>query len=573
MEWLALDSSGLRDAGKRPEAQSSAPGLLISLLMCLLVGACADANVAGPRAFVVAAGEGVGLSIDPASCRYVRPDWRRGYYGKPDGIGGDTNTVCGIVVGVSAPPTFGDSGAAWYYGIDPDSIYLGSGSWAGPYQGQNQTYITTNKPIKDVQVLWGFSPMAGSTITLYDALDSVLAVHTNGSASQPTRFPSNYPNFGDFHWEELATFSVRGVRRIKLSTNGSPTGGASILAQLFFKPDSQPRRILVDCTPASVTRASSTPVTCTASAAGGVLAITSWTFTATDPAIGSIARTSTSVSWSGMAVASGDVTVQGTVDGVSTPSDTGRFAVTARPGWTWSADKSTGDAAPGKFECNPARHYATGRFGWMHADSTCRNEGLMLWPDPIGTSSRRGYSVASVAAGPNAGLWYASSDGTGMHVRAQVLKDIRPDGSKYSVSSKDTVGARCKAAGVKGNQTVTVVNNTCMTDPSPVNFAALYDFAWRHERCHLALALNAFPNVADPRTFLEGIVRSDTTAFHSEAVYGTHGFAVANEAIGAATRIIDAPGSQSYWFWSRNATNSAWSLRIYSPNAMLAPGC
>jgi hypothetical protein len=67
-----------------------------------------------------------------------------------------------------------------------------------------------------------------------------------------------------------------------------------------------------------------------------------------------------------------------------------------------------------------------------------------------------------------------------MHVRAQVLRDIRPDGFTYPVGGSDTVGTRCSAVGVSGNQTITVVNNTCMNDPSSFNFAALYAFAWRH---------------------------------------------------------------------------------------------
>jgi hypothetical protein len=147
----------------------------------------------------------------------------------------------------------------------------------------------------------------------------------------------------------------------------------------------------------------------------------------------------------------------------------------------------------------------------------------MLWPNPMGNSSNMGYAIAQVPSGPNAGLWYATADRTGMHIRAQVLQDIRPDGFTYSAGGKDTMGTRCKAAGVHGNQTVTVVNNTCMTDPSPLNFAALYAFAWRHEQCHLLQKRNVFPTIADPRTRLETLVRSDTTAFHDAARFGTGG--------------------------------------------------
>lgn len=328
--------------------------------------------------------------------------------------------------------------------------------------------------------------------------------------------------------------------------------------------------INVACTPATIVRASATPVSCTATASTGTLAVTGWTFTAADAATGPVTSTQTTSPWYGMAVATGIVTVQGTIDGIAAPSDTGRIAVTPR-GWSWSADKSSGNATPGTFECNSNRHYATGNFGWMHADSTCANPGLMVWPDPT-SSSRRGWTFLKVPSGPNAGLWYMTSDHTGMHIRAQVLKDIRPDDFTYSVSGKDTVATRCKAARVNGNQTVTVVNNTCMTDPSAFNFAALYAFAWRHEQCHLTQALAVFPTIPDPRTALEAIVRPDTVSLNFEAINGPNGYYSANAAITQANT-IDTPNPNVYRLWSRNSSNSAWFLRSYQPNAILAPGC
>jgi hypothetical protein len=160
-----------------------------------------------------------------------------------------------------------------------------------------------------------------------------------------------------------------------------------------------------------------------------------------------------------------------------------------------------------------------------------------------------------------------------MHVRAQVLKDIRPDGYSYSVSGKDTVGTRCKAAGQNGNKTVTVVNNVCMTDPSAFNFATLYAFSWRHEQCHLLLMRNKFPTIADPRTKLETIVRKDTAAFHSEAWIGMDGFLDAGFALQQAKGTIDTTNSQTYTLWSRDTTNTKWHNRNYQPQGILATGC
>jgi hypothetical protein len=132
--------------------------------------------------------------------------------------------------------------------------------------------------------------------------------------------------------------------------------------------------------------------------------------------------------------------------------------------------------------------------------------------------------------------------------------------------------ARCKAVGVSGNRTVTVVNNTCMTDPSLLNFAALYAFAWRHERCHMYQQRNVFPTIPDPRIRLETIVRSDTNVFHTAAVYDLGGYNDANTGIVGANT-IDTPNPQTYTLWSRNASNTGWFYRSYQPNAILAPGC
>jgi hypothetical protein len=330
-------------------------------------------------------------------------------------------------------------------------------------------------------------------------------------------------------------------------------------------------RISVVCSPSSVTRASASPVTCTASSTSGTVAISGWRFDASDPATGSVSMSTSSLIWSGISVASGVVTVQGTVNGGPALSDSGFIVVTPRS-WNWSASKSTGNAAPGTFECNPARHYATGLFGWVYADSTCRQPGLMLWPDPTGTSSLRGFLKGKVVGGPNNGLWYVTSDNTGMHLRAQVLKDIRPDGSTYSVTGKDSVGVRCKAAGLGGNRTVTTVNNVCMADPSSFNFAAFYNFVWRHEQCHLTQALNVFPTIADPRTAVEAIVRQDTITLNSDALYGANGYFDANSAVNSANT-IDVPNPNIYSFWSRNQSNTAWGYRAVQLNGILAPGC
>lgn len=111
-----------------------------------------------------------------------------------------------------------------------------------------------------------------------------------------------------------------------------------------------------------------------------------------------------------------------------------------------------------------------------------------------------------------------------------------------------------------------------MNDPSSFSFAALYAFAWRHERCHLTQDLNDFPTIPDPRTALEKLVRPDTTSLNQAAIFGADGFLFANDSIVNANT-IDVPNPQSYTLWSRDASNTAWFLRTYHPNAILAQGC
>lgn len=333
--------------------------------------------------------------------------------------------------------------------------------------------------------------------------------------------------------------------------------------------------ISVACTPSSVVRASDAQVTCTAAAAGRTLAVTGWTFTATDTATGRVVRSTdtTSTQWSGVVVSPGTVTVQGTVDGVAASSDTGSIAVTARTtGWSWYAESTTGDATPGTWECNPLPHYSTAFFGWATADSTCANLGLFLWPNPIG--EQRGFVMTSVAGGgPNAGLYYVQQDTTRLRLRAQVLKDLRPDGALYTVSEGDTVSSACEAAGILSAATVASVNTNCMHYVGPFKFDSLYQFTWAHERCHLSLALQEFNNLPDGRARMEPLVRQDTAALNKAVVLDPNGLLDINQAVADSSGTIDQRNPNSFSFWSRDSTNSAWFPRTFLPNGILAPGC
>jgi hypothetical protein len=55
--------------------------------------------------------------------------------------------------------------------------------------------------------------------------------------------------------------------------------------------------------------------------------------------------------------------------------------------------------------------------------------------------------------------------------------------------------------------------------------------------------------------------------------WGANGYGNANAALAQASLVIDTPNANSWTFWSRNSANTAWFLRTYTPNAILAPGC
>jgi len=173
-------------------------------------------------------------------------------------------------------------------------------------------------------------------------------------------------------------------------------------------------------------------------------------------------------------------------------------------------------------------------FGWATSDSAC-NRGLYITPDPLG--QKPGFTLKPVpAGGPNAGLWYVNNDITGSHPRAQLLKDIRPDGSKYSLSGSDSVGNSCKRAKVNGQANVTTVTITCVGNPRPLGFSDLYAFAWRHEQCHEFLAIQAFQSIPDARTVAETVVRPDSASERLEVNYHPNSFYMANDTIYKARR-------------------------------------
>jgi hypothetical protein len=161
---------------------------------------------------------------------FKHPGWTRGYFGRLDP---DTATNCGRKFTItSAAPSGPDNGAAWYYGgLDPDTLWIASGS--SQPGGNYPVTITVDSAIQGVQIVFQFSPAPGSKATLYDAgnvaIDSFIV--------PAVQDPSPYPDQFDFHTQVSHTFLARGVRKIRMEAPGASGATSWFLNQLFFIPD------------------------------------------------------------------------------------------------------------------------------------------------------------------------------------------------------------------------------------------------------------------------------------------------------------------------------------------------
>ena len=175
------------------------------------------------------------MTFSPGSCALKPWGWARGYFGHGDP---DTTSACGVKFTLNAAPRTGpDTGQMWYYGgLDSDSVYVGSGG-VQP-SGDKPITITLDKPIRNVQIVWQFSPAPGGKITLYNSQDSVLEMHDVGSSPEPSPYPAGGSPSG-FHTQETHVFASGGVQKIRLEGGGRLpwTSQSWILAQVFFDPD------------------------------------------------------------------------------------------------------------------------------------------------------------------------------------------------------------------------------------------------------------------------------------------------------------------------------------------------
>ena len=264
-----------------------------------------------------------------------------------------------------------------------------------------------------------------------------------------------------------------------------------------------PNSLIVNCSPTTLTRG--TEITCTASASGGVLALTKWTFTP-DPnsQLATLTDSTDNTVWPGMIVIGGTVRAYGTVGGVDTVSNPVAITVTPR-NWIWDNSKrSFAQGVPPDLDnCVGTRTGLTAdKFG-----CTSANPGLLINPGP-----NQGFVIAQ-GTGPNAGFWFVTNATTRMDLRTQLSKKYRSDDTTRTLNGVAEVLQACSAASSPNPvppQNNLTINTVCF---QVSGFTDLVDFTWNHEAQHLVLAQQeAEKPYNDIYADWEGIVLGDSVS-------------------------------------------------------------
>jgi hypothetical protein len=202
--------------------------------------------------------------------------------------------------------------------------------------------------------------------------------------------------------------------------------------------------------------------------------------------------------WVGPAVASGTVTVEGTVNGVSAISDTARVNVSER-GFTIPIDTGKAAAIDTTLDCFSTPVYGAGQkiWGWVRPPNRCDVVFNLppLFPNPE-SSDTTGATIASVPSGPNRGLWYVSQFLTKLWLRAQVMKDLRSNAPTYLATTEDPVGIGCGVLPDSTKRFTTLYADTVCKQNN--GGSQHLSYVWHHEGCHMAR--NSWVSTSDPAT-------------------------------------------------------------------------
>jgi hypothetical protein len=145
-----------------------------------------------------------------------------------------------------------------------------------------------------------------------------------------------------------------------------------------------------------------------------------------------------------------------------------------------------------------------------------------------------------------------------LEFHAQVLKDYRPDGNKYTFASDSVTKVACQTAlGTATSGSVSQVNVSCNQNP---DFTSFYNKLWRHEGCHARLAFIKFEDVPDPFGPTEPLVARDSGGLVNTAFYVPNGLFDTSGQVLEFSDAIDVMGDTKYtiWLFNPNATPQAW---------------
>jgi hypothetical protein len=339
--------------------------------------------------------------------------------------------------------------------------------------------------------------------------------------------------------------------------------------------------ITLKCSPKPVTRGQSTTCTATTKAPGQLIP-TSWVFSATaDPQLYQVTTVTradniSNTTWPGTIAASGVVTVNGTINGFPAQAGVDTIVVQDRAGWTWHGATSATSDAPGQNECSLSPHYAAMApgsvipLGWA-IGTQCDNQSYMF--SPHYSTGNGGVQVVDIHdGGPNATLWYVADISVTLAMHAQVLKDVRPDGFSYSftASSDSATTAACAAASVVSPTTATTTNLVCRNNSG---YSLFYNDTWRHERCHMTVAIAKFESLPDAKALGERVVASDSLGAWTTVLIQANGLQDAGFAISSASKQLDSLPGSTYDVWSYTPASMAWQLQSLPVANGIVTGC
>jgi hypothetical protein len=254
-------------------------------------------------------------------------------------------------------------------------------------------------------------------------------------------------------------------------------------------PGFTPLLVTSACSPTAVQRGSY--IACAGSANQPTFAAT-WTFTPNNPDLREVSDNSGDTSWGGTLVASGDITFEAA--SASEWADAAPVSVTATPrSWpvaesSWSVGYRDGcyNLLKAQFVDDP------GELGITLPKRSCRSDDFL--------GPRDGYTIATVAYGPNSGFLYVTSANFTLDAHSQLSQVYSTQYPSYA------------KGGCAQFVTIAVYNTTCdpHRDWSTLNL-------WGHENAHVdVLQTAAREPTNNIRQGVEDVVGSaDESAFRS----------------------------------------------------------